>query len=481
MKAVIFGCGNCGRWAYYKLKNYYEIVAWSDNNRALWKSKKENITIIEPSEIKKLQYEEMTIVFICMESTDAVLQQLRENGIQHIYLWKKGFFFSADGMYPLELPITSPKNTVCINNLENLILNKSDRIKRKDDSRIILFIAGSIEGSIREHRMAMSLRNHGYKAYFAYFNICETDAYLKYAGVYEELFLVVSLDDLLVLINESDIDFVISSSEIEYLTPLISKTNKKIIYHCHDLASDNRQMSPESLALEYISNTAVSGVIYPSKLLGDDAIARFNLKKEKVFIFENFISESFIPPYYKKKLSENDGQIHAVYEGGITDIDENNKRFFEKIWLKIAESGVYIHFYSNYKKEYCEKIEKLHPKIIYEGNLSLKELTVEMTKYDIGLLLFNVNNLTKICIEKGSPNKLYEYINSKIPVAANSSISSYSFIEKEGYGKLLDLDGDIYKQMKEISKIKIDADILRKRELTAESKAKSFVEFLEKI
>ena len=35
-KCIIFGCGNIGKAAYKKLKDYYEIVAWSDNDQSLY-------------------------------------------------------------------------------------------------------------------------------------------------------------------------------------------------------------------------------------------------------------------------------------------------------------------------------------------------------------------------------------------------------------------------------------------------------------
>ena len=39
----------------------------------------------------------------------------------------------------------------------------------------------------------------------------------------------------------------------------------------------------------------------------------------------------------------------------------------------------------------------------------------EMTKYDAGLFVLNINDENRTFLETASPNKLYEYLNAELP------------------------------------------------------------------
>ena len=103
-KCIIFGCGNIGKQAYNKLKTFYEIVAWSDNNQNLHGKKISSIPVIKPLEIPSFAHKGELDVFVAMLQTGEVVSQLRRLGEFNIYIWKGGFFFSADGLSLLEFP-----------------------------------------------------------------------------------------------------------------------------------------------------------------------------------------------------------------------------------------------------------------------------------------------------------------------------------------------------------------------------------------
>ena len=102
-----------------------------------------------------------------------------------------------------------------------------------------------------------------------------------------------------------------------------------------------------------------------------------------------------------------------------------------------------------------------------------------MSQYDVGLLLFNVNDRNRLYLENASPNKLYEYINAGIPVATNGINEYKRFVENYEIGKELDYNDNIFEQFSSISKIKVPDNFLKNNGLTLESAEKRIIEFFD--
>lgn len=461
-KAIVFGCGYAGEGAYCKLSEIYEIIAWTDNNASLWGKKKEGIGIIAPQEMYELLRENKDItLFVAIVDSLDIVNQLHLNGIEDFYVWKVGFFF--------------------YNEKRGFLTSRTSRKKMEIRDKSVLFVMNAIVGGIREYRLATVLKKYGYSIYLAYFTPTKGKTGFGFTDVYENIIPVMSLDDLMWIANEYDFKFIHSSSEPEWLTAFLLNSNKCVIHECHDLGSANVNMSPERLAMEYVSNVGAKGVFYPTEALRIEALKKFDIRREKTLVIENLISENLSPVKYLEKLSEFDGKIHAVYEGSMTSTDELDKRYFEKIWLKLANAGIIVHFYTNHKQVYCEYLAKLHTNIRYEGNLSSKELATEMTKYDVGLLVFNVNKRNKKYLESASPNKLYEYLNSGIPIATYGIDTYREFVENNKVGKEITIDKNIYQQFDAIKRIKIADGFLKKNGLTIESHEKEIMDFISRI
>lgn len=458
-KAIIFGCGEIGTMAYHYFKTIYDIVAWADNNERLWGTKKENIEIIPPGSICHVIVEKNAELFVSVTKSDDIVAQLKSYGIKDFYVWREGFFF-----YHVDSGM-------------QLRYTEQRKININKDEKNILFVMNNILGGIREYRLGKILKHAGYKIYLAYMMPIMEQLDDGFIDIYDDMIQIFSLQDLLELVNNNPFEFVHSSSEPEWGTGLILNSNKVVIHECHDLGSSNVYMSPEQMTLEYIANVFSRGVIYPSKKLRDDAIAKFGISKCKTLIMENTISESLIPKVKKEKISKLDGRIHAVYEGAISSGDVNDKRFFENIWLKLAEAGIHVHFYTNHGEVYCKKLESLHPNIHYEGNKSSKELAVEMSQYDVGLLLFNVNMRNRLYLEYASPNKLYEYINAGIPVATAGIDTYKNFVETNNIGKEIDFCENLVEQFMEIKKISVPVNFLKDNELTLESNENKIINY----
>lgn len=459
-KYIIFGCGEYGKAAYYKLRSYDSIYAYTDNNEKLIGEKLFDLDIISPKEAFSLcKYQNMEIV-IATAAYEEIQKQLEQNEIRSGILWREGFFYKYD-------------EKKCYYPVKELECSYYKRTEKSDLN--ILFVQNA--ACIRTLKIAKALHDNGVKVSLAYTINTPEIKNKTYVSFFETITPIFTMQGCIDWINKSDFDIVHSSNQPDILTALLTYTNKTIVHDCHDLSSAYKSMTPDEMAVEYVANVKSSGVIYTTEGIRQEALRKFNIKEDKTFVLENLISEELIPQKRLSKLSLEDGQIHIVYEGGIIGSDKMSHRYFEDIWLKIAQAGIHIHFYSPSDYQYCKKLEALHPNLHYEGNISSHELSVEMSKYDVGLCWLNTNEKNKQYLEFASPNKIQEYINAGLPVAVGNVKSQIEYVEGFGFGKYLDLNENIEKQLREIEKIEIPANILSKKKLTFESKIPYLIDF----
>lgn len=462
-KVILFGAGVNGDRAYYKLGCQEEIVYYVDNDPNLQGTKLHDISIVSCHELEKLYDAALYDIIICTKKYNEVIDQLCDIGINEYYIMLGGIIYSCDLRRVL-----SPADIEC-----------TPYVKKEAGEKNILFVQR--RACIRTHKIAALMKKNGYKVFLLQ-ETPEPEANRQdFIGVYDNVYTFFTYDGLINFVNNSDFDIIHSSNEPNILTNILLLTRKHIVFDTHDMMSLRRPESKEILALEYIANTASDGNIYTSDAVVEIAKKKFNLVDKEVFAWENTVleQEEIVSEY--AKLSSIDGEIHCVYEGGIVGSDKMSHRFFEDIWEKIVDCGIHIHYYSPSNYKYCRELESKSQYFHYEGNLGTKRLIQEMTKYDCGLAIFNVNNQNRIFLETGTANKMYEYINARIPVVVGEIKSYIDFVEKYGVGKKLDMEGNIKEQITDISKIKIDKDFLTKNKLTMMSRGQELVDFYERV
>ena len=181
------------------------------------------------------------------------------------------------------------------------------------------------------------------------------------------------------------------------------------------------------------------------------------------------------------KLSALDGEIHCVYEGGVVGNDRNHHRFFDEMWRAIVDAGTQIHFYSQSDRKLCMRLEGLSPNIHYEGSLAGDALINEMSKYDIGLALFNVTDTNRLHLEGASINKVYEYLNAGLPICSFGIMSLEAFLLENNVGAEIDFSKDILYQIKRIVTMNVQPGFLEKKKLTMLSHKDSLKDFYHKV
>lgn len=263
-KCIIFGCGNIGQAAYGKLKDYYEVIAWSDNDQKLHGQKIHGIPVINPSAVPVFSQKYELDIFVSMVQTSEVVNQLRRLGGSNIYVWKGGFFFSADGLYPLEFPAL--------------------KYHKKGDDKLqhVLFVSDC--AGIRDHKMASIVKKAGEKVFLAYIIQSPCDKWSEYADMYEEIYLIMSIQALFDFAKNSEFDIIHCSSAPDYVTSVLIQSGKTVIYDCCDLRSCNTSLSPDGMTLEYLAHTGAAGVIYPTIELKDQAVRKYSLHEERTIV-----------------------------------------------------------------------------------------------------------------------------------------------------------------------------------------------------
>lgn len=462
-KCIIFGAGHYGSGAFYKLKGNMEIAYYVDNNAAKHGMELHGIPIISVDEIERLYDSAQYDFFVCVKEYAPVIKQLSEIGITEYYVMLQGFLFHCsekEKMVPVEF-------------------SRQEYYRKEEAEKNILFVQDI--ACIRTHKIAALMKKSGYKVFLLYMVAPPEVNNSEFAKIYDDIYTFYTGRTLVDFVENSEFDIIHSSNEPDILTTFLLMTKKHIVFDTHDMMSIRKAESIENLTLEYITNTTSDGNIYTSDLVVEIAKSKYGLKGKEILALENTVLEQEEITTAYEKLSNIDGELHCVYEGGINGSDRLNHRFFEDIWGKIVDCGIHIHYYSQSDEKYCQELEKKSEYLHYEGNLGTKALIQEMTKYDCGLAIFNINFRNKIFLETGTANKVYEYLNAEIPVVVGEIQSYIDFVEKYGVGKKLNMESNIKEQIAAISKIKIEKDFLTKNKLTMMSRSRDIIDFYEKV
>lgn len=459
---ILFGAGFYGQNAYYKFKDKYNIMYFVDNNEKLHGEKLHGISIIDIKELKKVYSGDIDII-ICSKSYFQISAQLVELGIKEYYVLLEGFLYHSD-MNDTMIPVE----------LEN-----HKYYKKLTDDKAILYVQNA--ACIRTHKIATMMKKYGYKVYLLYTMAPPDSSNSDFASLYDGIFSFTTANGVKRFIANSEFDIIHCSNTPDILANIAITTGKKVVVDTHDMNSLWGKDSINELILEFMANKFSEGDIYTSEKVTDIAEKKYNLKNKKVWYLENMILDEIKVDVPYPKLSKMDGEIHCVYEGGINGSDQESDRFFEKIWGKIVENHIHVHFYSQSVPEYCKYLDATNEYLHYGGNIGTNQLIKEMTKYDCGLAIFNVNKKNQLFMETGTANKMYEYVCAGLPVVVGNIHSYREFVDKYGVGGYLDLDNDIKLQLDNICKITIPDGFLSKNHLTMMSKSTELANFYEQV
>ncbi|KEI97155.1 capsular biosynthesis protein [Clostridium botulinum A2B7 92] len=464
-KIIIFGCGSFGERVYNNLKEDYDIEYFCDNNKDRWGKKFCGKKIISPEKLIEMQNNIQVIV--ASTYYKEILEQLLKMGIKNIQYYTETNSFLNKMNYD-DFKFDS------YNYLDNNYFKYN-----KNEIKKILFVQDA--QCIRTYKIAKVIESKGIQVDIAYLRSHPSIAYKGLKLPYTNIIRIKDLNSLVNFVNESDYDVIHSSNEPDYLTSFLTKCNKPIVHDCHDLMSLRGDISNDELIHEFIANKFSEGNIYVDYSVKNYAVEKFNLDKNKpVLVLNNYTLREQKPKTFFKKLSEIDGEVHCVYQGGLSN-NPTNHRCIEDKFFKLAKEKIHVHFYTlSYDKHY-EEIASKSDYIHWEGNREPYELIQEMTQYNIGLVIFNVNFRNKYFLSSAFPNKMIEYLNSGLPLLVEDLPTLKKFVQETGCGDVIDFNSDINIQMNKIKNIYLEENFLENNKFVMEEQANNIINFYNEV
>ena len=277
------------------------------------------------------------------------------------------------------------------------------------------------------------------------------------------------------LVEDLSIDVIHSQNAPDTLTRVATEVADQIpiIHENQDTISLRRTpYTPEGnfdeqLVDERIANQMCDARIHVSQGLLDYVRGKYGAKKE--IVFHNYVSRSLVPPSCKRKLSDIDGRIHIVYEGTLSSFPGDHYDLKE-IFKDLAGHGYHVHIYDSHANQDYARLAKTHDSISYHGHKDPRELPYEITQYDYGWAGFNITE-NRDHLDVALPNKLFEYLASRLPVLSFPHKAQKEFLETEGLGLVFEDLNELDDKIKEQATVQqIRSNVLRKRfDFTMES------------
>ena len=295
----------------------------------------------------------------------------------------------------------------------------------------ILYVQNS--PCIRNYKQALAMRGRGHKVTLGF-----TDNSLsqQYLGMNDEA----TYDDMIRILSHKHLweisqgyDIVHCHNEPDELTVAALVGQCPIIHDTHDLISLRDINDPAVKSWEGIAQRGADGRLYTTPYQLNEAENMYAPESPSAVLY-NYVSKGDLPSVYHGKLSQEDGNIHIVYEGGLGQ----NHRDFNEIFFEIASYGAHLHIFPSRYNSKAAEIFAESSNIHYNYPKSPKEIMEEMTKFDIGIIPWNLEKGNKRFLDSTVANKLFEYLASGLPVAASNIRSYNDYFSKNQVGCVFD-------------------------------------------
>ncbi len=263
------------------------------------------------------------------------------------------------------------------------------------------------------------------------------------------------IKEIVEFVDQSSYDLVISCNEPDIISAVLACSTKPVIHDCHDMMSLRGDITNDQAILEFIANKYASANIYVTDLIKEIAVQRFGLSNKPVTVLDNYVLREQLPQQYLPKLSQTDGEIHCVYEGGLTNRSDHHRNI-EPVLLALAQEKVHVHYYTPFQSSYYSMLEQKSPYLHWEGTREPNELIYEMTRYDVGLTVLHVTERNKPFLDSTFPNKAWDYLAAGLPILFSDLTSFQQFLKSYAVGRILDLSGHLFEQVRAASLIPIN-------------------------
>ncbi|MGD8562959.1 MAG: glycosyltransferase, partial [Desulfarculaceae bacterium] len=306
---------------------------------------------------------------------------------------------------------------------------------------------------IRNYKECCALRSRGHGVTLAYTKARLSQLYRLSDDIYEACVQIANPQQLWDL--SKNFDVVHCHNEPDLWTVAALAGDKPVVHDTHDLIS-LRQPGDQSIAFfETLANRGADGRVYVSDYLLQTAMAQYGADPKTSLVLHNYVGADMLPREQLPKLSAQDGQIHLVYEGGLTH-EAGTHRSFLPLFTELAQEGFNVHIHPAFANPVFEKTAADHARLHYYQPCSPEELLTFLTRYDYGLVPFMIQPHNRRHLDSALPNKLFEYLAAGLPVIATNLQSLREFITTKQVGLVYDRAVDVAPQLKGVRSFSVD-------------------------
>ncbi len=257
----------------------------------------------------------------------------------------------------------------------------------------------------------------------------------RYGDAFENAYFAFHRDDLRLIIQRGGYDLIHSHNFPDTDTVKSLSHGVPVIYDAHDYYPWHKG---DIKTLQVVATQQSDGRIFVTPYQATFAKQVCEYDEAFSTVFPNYTSRKVVPEKGMEKLSDSDGNVHLVYEGGASDFQH---RDFKAIFTTLTDYGYHVHCYLTANTGKYRDYFSGNPLMHIHDALPLNELMVAMTQYDAGIMYFNLTEENKHHLFACAPNKMYEYWACGLPVITNKEIGTMSDqVRKTGWGIACELE-----------------------------------------
>ncbi|MGA9351539.1 MAG: glycosyltransferase [Anaerolineae bacterium] len=169
-------------------------------------------------------------------------------------------------------------------------------------------------------------------------------------------------------------------------------------------------------------------LIFNSPHMLEIAHELYNIRGETLVV-PNAVPAADVPQRSLTKLSALDGGGHVVFVGHINQPKLDCLR-------QVADQGLHVHLYTYQASAFKASLLQAcadYPCLHHHGSLPYRELLIQLTQYDYGLVLW-YRGARERFFDASLPSKLFDYLASGVPVIVGPYKALVDFVSSHNCG-----------------------------------------------